>query len=207
MQPDRRSLDMYRAPPPRSARVSFTDRCDLACVYCRPSRNDGYLEERLDDASWRFMMQGLHTAGVRRIRITGGEPLLHPRVVERVAYIATLGFEDIALTTNAHPARASREPSSRGGPRKAHHLPRYTRSRAIRTNHPGRRSPSRSSPGFTPRAAPVSTSSRSTASFCAARMTMSSPRSPSGRGHWASRRASSSSCPSPRAPTSSTRTW
>jgi GTP 3',8-cyclase len=100
MQTARRSLDMYRAPPPRSARVSLTDRCDLACVYCRPSRSDGYLEERLDDSSWRFVMQGLHTAGVRRIRLTGGEPLLHPRVVERVAFIASLGFEDIALTTN-----------------------------------------------------------------------------------------------------------
>src|SRR5260221_8571331 len=100
MQPARRLLDIYRAPPPRSARVSLTDRCDLACVYCRPSRNDGYLEERLDDPSWRFVMQGLYTAGVRRIRITGGEPLIHPRVVERVAFIASLGFEDIALTTN-----------------------------------------------------------------------------------------------------------
>jgi cyclic pyranopterin phosphate synthase len=100
MQPARRSLDMYRAPPPRSVRVSLTDRCDLACIYCRPSRSDGYLEERLDDPSWRFVMQGLHAAGVRRVRITGGEPLIHPRVVERVAYIASLGFEDIALTTN-----------------------------------------------------------------------------------------------------------
>jgi len=100
MQPARRSLDVYRAPPPRSVRVSLTDRCDLACVYCRPSRNDGYLEERLDDKSWRFVMQALHVAGVRRVRITGGEPLIHPRVVERVAFVASLGFEDIALTTN-----------------------------------------------------------------------------------------------------------
>src|SRR6476660_9296288 len=115
MQSDRRSLDMYRAPPPRSARVSLTDRCDLACVYCRPSRNDGYLEERLDDPSWRFMMQGLHTAGVRRIRITGGEPLLLPRVVDRVAYIATLGFEDIALTTNGTQLERLAEPLRQAG--------------------------------------------------------------------------------------------
>jgi cyclic pyranopterin phosphate synthase len=38
---------------------------------------------------------------VRRVRITGGEPLLHPRVVALVGFIADLGVEDLALTTNA----------------------------------------------------------------------------------------------------------
>ncbi len=92
---------MYVPPPPRSVRVSLTDRCDLACVYCRPSRSDGYLEERLDEAGWRAMMNGLVASGVRRVRITGGEPLLYPRVVEMVAYAASLGLDDLALTTNA----------------------------------------------------------------------------------------------------------
>ncbi len=92
---------MYVPPPPRSVRVSLTDRCDLACVYCRPSRSDGYLEQRLEPHGWRVMIEGLAEAGVRRVRITGGEPLLHPRVVEMVSFVASLGFEDIALTTNA----------------------------------------------------------------------------------------------------------
>jgi len=82
-------------------RVSLTDRCDLACVYCRPSRNDGYLEKRLQDDAWRAMVRALVQAGVRRVRITGGEPLLHPRVTELIAYVASLGVEDLALTTNA----------------------------------------------------------------------------------------------------------
>ena len=72
----------------------------MACVYCRPSRNDGYLEERLDEVGWRAMMSGLVASGVRRVRITGGEPLLYPRVVEMVAYAASLGIDDLALTTN-----------------------------------------------------------------------------------------------------------
>ncbi len=46
-------------------------------------------------------MRALVAAGVRRVRITGGEPLLHPRVVARVAFVASLGVEDLALTTNA----------------------------------------------------------------------------------------------------------
>jgi cyclic pyranopterin phosphate synthase len=82
-------------------RVSLTDRCDLACLYCRPSRSDGYLEKRLDDDAWKAMVRALVQAGVRRVRITGGEPLLHPRVTELVAFVASLGVEDLALTTNA----------------------------------------------------------------------------------------------------------
>jgi cyclic pyranopterin phosphate synthase len=88
-------------PDPRTVRISLTDRCDLACVYCRPSRSDGYLEKRLDDDAWKAMIRALVAAGVRRVRITGGEPLLHPRAVEMVAFIASLGVEDLALTTNA----------------------------------------------------------------------------------------------------------
>ncbi len=86
---------------PRTVRVSLTDRCDLACLYCRPSRSDGYLEKRLDDDAWKAMVRALVQAGVRRVRITGGEPLLHPRVTELVAFVASLGVEDLALTTNA----------------------------------------------------------------------------------------------------------
>lgn len=88
-------------PAPRSVRVSLTDRCDLACVYCRPSRHDGYLESRLDEASWSAMLEGLAKAGVRRIRFTGGEPLLFRPLERVIARAAELGFEDIALTTNA----------------------------------------------------------------------------------------------------------
>jgi GTP 3',8-cyclase len=101
----RRSLpiapDLAPSPQPRTARVSLTDRCDLACVYCRPSRNDGYFEKRLDDDSWKAVVLALVRAGVKRVRVTGGEPLLHPRVTEIVAFIAASGVEDLALTTNA----------------------------------------------------------------------------------------------------------
>jgi cyclic pyranopterin phosphate synthase len=108
-----RSLPLAAATPrvpPRTVRISLTDRCDLACVYCRPSRSDGYLEKRLDEDAWQTMARALVRSGVRRVRITGGEPLLHPRVVERVAFIASLGVEDLALTTNATRLRALARP-------------------------------------------------------------------------------------------------
>ncbi|KYF81342.1 GTP 3',8-cyclase MoaA [Sorangium sp. So ce119] len=89
------------APPPRSVRVSVTDRCDFACTYCRPSRHDGYADGRLMTPAWRTMFEALRDAGVRRVRLTGGEPLLHPDIVSIVACLASLGFDDLALTTNA----------------------------------------------------------------------------------------------------------
>ncbi len=91
------------ATPPRSVRLSLTDRCDLACVYCRPHRHDGYVEEeeRLDFDAWRTMVDGLVGAGVRRVRITGGEPLLHRDILRVVEYLATRDLDDLAITTNA----------------------------------------------------------------------------------------------------------
>jgi cyclic pyranopterin phosphate synthase len=87
----------------------------LACIYCRPSRSDGYLEERLDSASWRAMLRGLVASGVRRVRITGGEPLLDPRAADMVAYAASLGIDDLALTTNGTRLEECAEALARAG--------------------------------------------------------------------------------------------
>lgn len=89
---------------PRAVRLSITDRCDLACVYCRPHRRDGYIpaERRIVTEHWRSLVEGLVSRGVRRVRITGGEPLMHPHVVDIARVIAAVpGVEDLAITTNA----------------------------------------------------------------------------------------------------------
>jgi cyclic pyranopterin phosphate synthase len=109
LQPGRARPDPF-AVQPRSVRLSLTDRCDLACIYCRPHRADGYLEDRLETEAWKTMAAGLVRAGVRRVRLTGGEPLLHPAVVEVVEFLGTLGLDDLALTTNA--TRLSRHASA-----------------------------------------------------------------------------------------------
>lgn len=93
---------MNRAP--RIARISITDRCDLACVYCRPPSGDWCIprERRLDVAAWAALFNALAQSGVHRLRLTGGEPLLHPFVVSLVEAAAkTSGIDDVALTTNA----------------------------------------------------------------------------------------------------------
>ena len=112
----KRSLTLLsNAPPPRSARVSVTDRCDFACTYCRPSRSDGYADKRLPTGAWLTMFEGLRRAGIVRIRLTGGEPLLHPEIVAIVGQLARLGFEDLALTTNASQLARLARPLSDAG--------------------------------------------------------------------------------------------
>jgi cyclic pyranopterin phosphate synthase len=110
---------LVRADPPgvsaRAVRISLTDRCDLACIYCRPHRNDGYLRERLDVDAWVHMVEGLVQGGIRRVRITGGEPLLHRDVVTLVARLAALPIDDLALTTNATRLKALAKPLRNAG--------------------------------------------------------------------------------------------
>lgn len=89
---------------PAAARISITDRCDLACIYCRPAQGDACFprERRLDVAPWAEVFKALAAQGVRRLRLTGGEPLLHPQVTELVRAAATTpGINDVSLTTNA----------------------------------------------------------------------------------------------------------
>ena len=98
-------------------RLSLTDLCDLACIYCRPDKRDGYLddEDRLDLEAWRTMVHGLVGAGVRRVRLTGGEPLLHRDVLEVIRFLGSLGLDDLALTTNATRLEKARAAHARGG--------------------------------------------------------------------------------------------
>jgi cyclic pyranopterin phosphate synthase len=61
------------------------------------------------------MIQGLVLAGVKRVRITGGEPLLHPGVVDMVGYVVSLGVGDVALTTNGTQLERLAGPLRRAG--------------------------------------------------------------------------------------------
>jgi GTP 3',8-cyclase len=83
-------------------RVSLTDRCNFKCTYCSPAENEppGGLLTR-DELKHLFRL--FAREGVRRIRLTGGEPTLHKDVVSIVHDAAsTPGIEDVAITTNGH---------------------------------------------------------------------------------------------------------
>jgi molybdenum cofactor biosynthesis enzyme MoaA len=91
----------------RDLRISVTDRCNFRCTYCMPEekyhRNFQFLKtnERLNFAEI-VRLAGLFTAaGVRKLRITGGEPLLRPALGDLIGDLRALpNIEEIALTTN-----------------------------------------------------------------------------------------------------------
>lgn len=91
----------------RDLRISVTDRCNFRCTYCMPREVFGgdfpFLprEELLTFEEITRLARTLVPLGVRKIRLTGGEPLLRrdlPRLVGMLAAID--GMEDLALTTN-----------------------------------------------------------------------------------------------------------
>jgi cyclic pyranopterin phosphate synthase len=90
----------------RDVRISVTDRCNFRCPYCMPKAKFGPGYQFLPraealDAREIVRLAGVFASlGVTKIRLTGGEPLLRPDLVEIVEGIAKLGVPDIALTTN-----------------------------------------------------------------------------------------------------------
>lgn len=81
-------------------RVSITDRCNFRCVYCRSGENDVPGAERLSFDEYERLVRILVGLGIRKVRVTGGEPLVRPGVAEFLARLKALGVRDLSLTTN-----------------------------------------------------------------------------------------------------------
>jgi GTP 3',8-cyclase len=98
-------------------RISVTDRCNFRCVYCMPVEGLQWLpkSEILSYEEITDVVAQLAPLGLRRLRITGGEPTIRPDLARLVASLrAVPGIEDIALSTNgvklpelAEPLRAA----------------------------------------------------------------------------------------------------
>jgi len=101
----------------RDLRLSITDRCNLRCTYCLPADGVTFLPRaELLTADELVRVAGVaRRLGVRSLRITGGEPLVRADVVAVVARLAEVGFDDLALTTNATRLAALAEPLARAG--------------------------------------------------------------------------------------------
>jgi GTP 3',8-cyclase len=87
-------------------RISVTDKCNFRCCFCMPrERFEGHQflapAEQLDFAEITRLARLFVPLGVRKLRLTGGEPLLRPSLPDLVARLAAIpGVEDVALTTN-----------------------------------------------------------------------------------------------------------
>jgi cyclic pyranopterin phosphate synthase len=85
-------------------RISVTDKCNLRCVYCMPLHGLPWLrrEDLLTYEEIASVVRTMAPMGLRRLRITGGEPLVRRDLTTLVEMLASVpGIEDIALSTNA----------------------------------------------------------------------------------------------------------
>lgn len=102
-------------------RLSVTDRCDLRCGYCLPKGFKGFAEP----AHWLTFDEiervvGAFTAlGVRRLRLTGGEPLMRRGLTELAGRLSVLpGLDDLSLSSNATRLESLAAPLARAGVRR-----------------------------------------------------------------------------------------
>jgi GTP 3',8-cyclase len=84
------------------ARISITESCNLRCIYCMPN---GYVptnNKLISREEINVIVKSLSKLGVKRIRLTGGEPLLRNDIIEIVSDINSVeSITDIGITTNA----------------------------------------------------------------------------------------------------------
>ena len=92
--------------PLRDLRISVTDRCNFRCVYCMPKEVFGSDHQFLQRSQILTFEEIARLArifvghGVRKIRLTGGEPLVRRDLYQLVAMLATISDLDLTLTTN-----------------------------------------------------------------------------------------------------------
>ncbi len=74
-------------------RLSITDRCNLRCRYCRPESgaHESEASPSADDAELLDLVRLIHEeTGIHKLRLSGGEPLVHSRVVDMTSRIRSL---------------------------------------------------------------------------------------------------------------------
>ncbi|MBF0343961.1 MAG: GTP 3',8-cyclase MoaA [Nitrospirae bacterium] len=84
-------------------RISITDKCSLRCIYCNPTATETPYDREhvLTFEEILRIVQAAAELGVKKIRLTGGEPLMRHALPELVSEIKAInGIEDLSLTTN-----------------------------------------------------------------------------------------------------------
>ena len=84
-------------------RISVTDRCNIRCFYCMPETDVHFVRrsEILDFEEIERFVRIAVTLGIRKLRVTGGEPLVRRDLAVLIRRLSTIpGIEDLALTTN-----------------------------------------------------------------------------------------------------------
>ena len=78
----------------RKLRISVTDRCNMRCMYCMPKGKVQWFNEE-------NILNYDEIMGIERIRLTGGEPLLRPKLEDLISSLSKIkGIKSISMTTN-----------------------------------------------------------------------------------------------------------
>ena len=103
-----------------SLRISVTDRCNFRCHYCIPEDIEWLPRRELLTLEELARVAGVAVAcGIRKLRLTGGEPLLRKNLPHLVRDLATIpGVEDLALTTNGTELERLARPLAEAGLRR-----------------------------------------------------------------------------------------
>jgi cyclic pyranopterin phosphate synthase len=83
-------------------RISVTDRCNIRCFYCMPEEG-GAFAPNSQLIGFPQLVRAARIAvglGITKIRLTGGEPLMRPRLADLICQLSSLPLSDLALTTN-----------------------------------------------------------------------------------------------------------
>lgn len=85
--------------PVISLRISITSRCNINCFYCH---HDGVIPKQYEmtPSEIERISRIAKNLGIKKIRLSGGEPLIRGDIVDIIKRISTLGFQDVSLTTN-----------------------------------------------------------------------------------------------------------
>jgi GTP 3',8-cyclase len=85
-------------------RISVTDRCNFRCVYCRSAdpENHAPSDALLTWLELQRISKIVVGLGIKKVRVTGGEPLVRPGVEDFIRYLRDIGVQDLSITTNAH---------------------------------------------------------------------------------------------------------
>ena len=133
---EHRRRTIVRGRPLTDLRISVIDRCNFRCPYCMPEdqypRDHAFLSkaDRLRFEEIERLARIFVGLGVRKLRLTGGEPLLRRDLPELVRQLAAIpGVADIAMTTNGSLLAEKVDALRAAGPAAHHAEPRHARCR------------------------------------------------------------------------------
>ncbi|CAN5338362.1 GTP 3',8-cyclase MoaA [soil metagenome] len=88
----------------RVLRISVTDRCNLRCVYCMPTQGVRWLPQKhllTDDEIVEVVSAAVSVHGIRRFKLSGGEPTVRPQLVQLVQKLRNVsGVDELSMTSN-----------------------------------------------------------------------------------------------------------